>query len=250
MIDRVLVLAAGHSTRIAALAGGTPKPLLEIAGKSIIGRTLEWLAGSGVRHAWVNLHYRADDIREVLGTGRCFGVSLAYSYEPTILGTAGAWKRVAARWSGTSLVVYGDNLLRFDLARFLAAHEGARRAHGVLATLALFDPGRHPHTGIAGGRVRLDERGIVAGFVEGPVPRSEPIPSFVNAGAYLLEPGVLDHIGDGAQDFGRDVFPSLVTAGRLAGYIFEPAGYCLGLDTPECFTTARELMRTGQVTLA
>lgn len=242
MIPHVLILAAGRSTRITPVSGGTPKPLLPVAGKPIVAHTLEWLAGSGVRSAWMNLHYQAEAIRQALGDGTRFGVALCYSHEPEILGTAGAWKQLIAHWTATSLVIYGDNLMRFDLAAFLAAH----RRSGAPATVALFDPARHRNTGIAGGRVRLEGDGKIRQFVEG----GEAASGLVNAGAYLLEPVVGEAIGPGFQDFARDVFPGMAGAGRLAGHRLENGAFCLGLDTPESFRRAEELVHAETVRLS
>jgi len=242
VISRVLILAAGKSTRITPLSGGTPKPLLPVAGKPIVGHTLEWLAGYGIPSAWMNLHYQPDVIRQALGDGAAFGLKLSYSYESEILGTAGAWKQLLAQWTVTSLVVYGDNLMRFDLAAFLAAH----RASLAPATVALFDPARHCNTGIAGGRVTLGSDGKIRAFVEG----ADAGQGLVNTGAYLLEPEVGEVIGPGFQDFARDVFPGMARAGRLAGHRLEDGAFCLGLDTPESFRRAEELVHAEAVRLS
>jgi NDP-sugar pyrophosphorylase family protein len=240
-----LVLAAGKSTRIASLSGGRPKPLLEVAGKPIVAWNLEWLARHDVTDVWVNLHYRPEEIRDTLGDGSAHGVRIRYSLEETILGTAGAWRHLGREWNGTSLVVYGDNLLRFDLQALIDTHR--RRA---LATIALFDPDVHANTRIAGGRVTLGTEGQVSGFVEGNVSDSDSSARYVNAGVYALEPGLLDRIPSGFQDFGRDVFAALVETGELAGHVIEPSGYCLGLDTPDSFHIAESLISTRQVALA
>lgn len=239
-----LVLAAGKSTRIAPLAGDRPKPLLELGGKRLIEWNLEWLAAHGVDAVWVNLHHRPESIRAALGNGGAYGVSIRYSHEPELLGTAGAWREVARTHAGTWLVVYGDNVTRFDLWALLEAH-GAR---GAVATIALFDPVRHRNTGIAGGHVALGDGGRVAEFREGEPPRPGRR-EFVNAGVYLLEPTVLEFIGGGAQDFGRDVFPRLVATGGVYGHVMEDAGFCLGVDTPESFEAARGLVEEGAVVL-
>jgi NDP-sugar pyrophosphorylase family protein len=244
MIQDVLVLAAGNSTRISDIAHGLPKPLLAVAGRAVLDRNLEWLATEGVRRVWINLHYRPAVIREAIGDGSRFGLSIHYTYEPTILGTAGAWKQLEPQWSGTSLVVYGDNLIRFRLAPFLDHH----RASGALASIALFDPTRHVHTGIAGGRVELDDGSWVVNFVEG---TSAPPGhrNYVNAGAYLLEPAVGQFVPAGFQDFGKDVFPNHTGARRLLGHVFEDRGYCLGLDTPASFAVAHDIVHSARVVL-
>jgi len=244
MIDGVLVLAAGKSTRIAGVARGLPKPLLPIQGTPILGRNLQWLAESGIRSVWINLHHEPELIREAVGDGSRWGLALRYSHEPTLLGTAGAWKWLEAHWTATSLVVYGDNLLRFDLERFLATH----RSNGALATIAVFDPVRHANTGMAGGYVEMDERGRVMQFVEGSRPAGDA-PMYVNAGAYLLEPELREGIGSGFQDFGKDVLPALAATGRLCGYLLEPDGYCLGVDTPESLRVAQALVDEARIVL-
>jgi NDP-sugar pyrophosphorylase family protein len=69
----------------------------------------------------------------------------------------------------------------------------------------------------------------------------------VNAGVYLAEPSILDLIPDDRpSDFGRDVFPAMLAAGRpLAGHVMEAEGICLGLDTPECFARGQALLAEG-----
>ncbi len=240
MTPPTVVLAAGKSTRIASVTQGRPKPLLTIAGKSVIEHTLEWLASSGVHDVWINLHHRPDEIRDALGDGSAHDVRLHYSHEEIILGTAGGWKNIAREWKHSSLVVYGDNLMRFDLARLLSAHRASRR----IATVALFDPRRHTNTRIAGGLVQMDASNRVVAFVEGGTGDGT---SYVNAGAYVLEPEVLTFVGEGIQDFARDVFPALVATDQLGGYVFEDDGYCLGLDTPASLACAEELIATRQV---
>jgi NDP-sugar pyrophosphorylase family protein len=234
---KALVLAAGKSTRIASVSGGLPKPLLTVGGRRVIERTLEWLAASGVREVWINLHHRADDVRNALGDGSSHGVRISYSYEPELLGTAGTFRSLASEWSETTLVVYGDNVISFDLERFAADHRAARSD----VTIALFDQARHANSRIAGGRVVLDSHHAVTSFVEG------GSDGLVNAGAYLLEPSVANVIAPGVQDFGRDILPVLAADGRVRGYVMEAEGFCLGLDTPESFSVAEELIGSGQL---
>ncbi len=239
-----LILAAGKGTRVVPVSGGRPKPLLELHGKRLIEWNLEWLAVHGVRTAWVNLHHRPEEIRAALGDGGRYGLELRYAYEPTLLGTAGAWRNVAWEREGTWLVVYGDNVTRFDLGAFLVAHRG----RGAAATIALFDPGRHRNTGIAGGHVAVDEDARVVEFREGRPTRPERR-EFVNAGVYALEPEARGYVAAGFQDFGRDVFPRLASAGRLFGHVLEDGGFCLGLDTPESYAAAQGLVEEGEVAL-
>jgi NDP-sugar pyrophosphorylase family protein len=207
MVGGALVLAAGKSTRITPVSRGLPKPLLSLGGEPVIGRNLRWLARSGITQVWVNLHYQAETVRECLGDGSAWGLSIRYVHEPEILGTAGAWRNLADHWRGTTLVVYGDNLARFDVASLVRAHGQA----GTVATVALFDPEVHVHTGMAGGKAALNGSGRIRQFVEGgPLPQGTR--AMVNVGAYLLEPALLERIPPGFSDFGRDVLPRMAAS--------------------------------------
>ncbi|MGO9449571.1 MAG: NDP-sugar synthase [Candidatus Binataceae bacterium] len=242
MLTRAVVLAAGKSSRIAAVTHGLPKPLLEVDGVPIISRNLRWLARQGIRQAWINLHYRPQEIRKVVGDGNGLGLHVEYALEEQILGTAGGVRNICRHWDETVLVLYGDNLVSADLH----AMEEIHRSSGAAATLALFDRKYNPHTGMAGGVVDTDAHGWIKGFFEG---EGANRGSLVNVGLYLLEPSVVQHIPPGRFcDFGRDLFPQLLLEGvQVYGHVI--SGYCLGLDTPESYQRAVEMISKGTVRL-
>ena len=239
---KALVLAAGLGSRIRSVAGDLPKPLMPFAGSPVLAHNLRWLAAGGVREVWINLHYGADQVRTAIGDGARFGLTIHYVHEPELLGTAGALANIAPAVSEAMLVVYGDSLVRCDLGTLARTHAKA----GAEVTVALFDRDRHPHTGIAGGRVRMDGEGRITAFVEG----AGEAAGLVNAGVYALQPSVLDLIPAGRLvDFGRDVFPAMLDQHRaLRGWIMDDEGYCLGLDTPESHAAGLTLLAAGVVT--
>jgi NDP-sugar pyrophosphorylase family protein len=238
---KALLLAAGLGSRIRAIAGDLPKPLMPFAGSPVLAHNLRWLAAGGVREVWINLHYGADQIRAAVGDGGRFGLKIHYAYEPELLGTAGALANIGPAVTEPMLVVYGDSLVRCDLA----ALEQAHRLANAEVTVALFDRDRHPHTGIAGGRVRLDGEDRITAFVEG----AGEAAGLVNAGVYAVEPSVLNLIPTGRPiDFGRDVFPAMLDGRHsLKGWVMGDDAYCLGLDTPESHAAGLKLLEAGVV---
>ncbi len=240
---KALVLAAGLGSRIRTVAGPLPKPLMPFAGAPILAHNLNWLSRSGVGQVWINLHYQPGMIRQAIGDGSAQQLRISYVYEPELLGTAGALANIAKVFDRAMLVVYGDNVVNFDLQDLVERH----KASSAVATLALFDQARHLHTGIAGGRVLIDRTEQVIGFVEGAGGGA----GLVNAGVYVVEPEVLDHIPrNRSVDFGHDVFPAMLQAGRtIRGHVIETAGYCLGLDTPESVAAGLRLLDQGRLPL-
>lgn len=236
-----VVLAAGHGSRIRAVSGDLPKPLLSIEGRSVIERNLGWLARYGVGSVLINLHYEGDRIRAALGDGRHLGVEITYVPEEQLLGTAGTVRHLASRLEAPILVVYGDSLLDFDLHAMRAAHARS----GAVATISLFDRQRHPHSGIAGDTASLASDGRVEQFREGAADAR-----YVNAGVYLVEAAAFDAAPpEASRDFSRELFPALLRSGaHLQGFVFDE-GYCLGLDTPQSLDAARTLVARGRVTL-
>lgn len=60
MPHTAMVLAAGLGTRMRPLTDATAKPLLEVAGRSMIDRLLDNLVVAGVERAVINVHWCAD----------------------------------------------------------------------------------------------------------------------------------------------------------------------------------------------
>jgi NDP-sugar pyrophosphorylase family protein len=229
---KAVILAAGVGSRLRPLTDTCAKPMLPIAGRPLLARTLDWLRASGVDEAALNLHHLPDSVRDGLGDGTAWGMRLRYSYEPELLGSGGALRAIAERFPGwldqTFLLVYGDMLIDVELRELLAFHRASR----ALMTLAL----KRTTSPRTQGMVELGPAGRVEAFVE--KPPSWTAGDVANAGLYLCEPALLDWLPGGVSDFGRDLIPALVTAGapvfgRLVG------GYLLDIGTPAAYEQAQ-----------
>ena len=226
-----MVLAAGEGTRLRPLTLVLPKPLVPVANEPLLARTLRLLADQNVRDVAVNLFHRPQAILDTLGDGRALGLSdLRYSFEETLLGTAGGVRRVGPDFlNETFLVLYGDNLYHFDVAPLVAFHRDKK----AVATIATF----HAANPSACGLVITDENGRVTRFQEKPPP-AEVFTNTANAGVYVLEPVIFDHLppGDFALDWGKDVFPGLLDGGRVFSCPLN--GYLQDTGTPETYRQA------------
>jgi len=224
---KAMLLAAGLGTRLRPWTEDRPKCMVDVAGKPVLQRNLEWLRSQGVVEVVVNLHLHAQVVTGHFGDGRAFGVHIDYSYEPDLMGTAGAIWMARDFFAGSPFwVVYGDNLFDFDLKRVSEVH----LSNQALLTMALF----WRQDVSASGVVQINEAGRVLGFKEKPRPGEIPS-NWVNAGLYLCEPRVMDFIPPGwTCDFGHDILPAMLSAGEpMYGYTLGPGETLYWIDTPE-----------------
>jgi MurNAc alpha-1-phosphate uridylyltransferase len=87
--QKAFILAAGLGTRMRPLTDHVPKPMVEVAGRSLIYHTLDKLVDSGVKDVMVNLHYKPEILQAHLDEYPQQKIKIHTSYEPEILDTAG-----------------------------------------------------------------------------------------------------------------------------------------------------------------
>ena len=227
-----MILAAGEGQRLRPLTDHLPKPMLPLAGQPLLEHTIIHLRNCGITDLAINLYHLPSSVMDYFGDGRHWGINLRYSLEEHLLGSAGGVKRLQPFFDDTFLVYYGDVFTWADLSPMIGFHHRS----GALATMGLYrvpDPWNR-------GIVALDEAQTIVRFVEKPS-RKQAFSDLANAGIYVLEPEVLDHVpSEQVCDFGHDVFPAMLAEGiRLTGYVIEDPVIDIGL--PENYIRAKHL---------
>jgi NDP-sugar pyrophosphorylase family protein len=222
---KAVLLGAGKGTRLAPLTDSIPKILAPLGNRPLLDHQLDYLAANGVSEVAVNVHHHADQLLAALERHTPPPATRA-SYEPELLGTAGALLPLRDFLTEPFLVVYGDVVTDADLGALMARH---RELDGI-ATLAYY---RSDDT--AGkGLLELAPDGRVTAFVEKP---SDARTGCVNAGLYALDPAILDLVGPAPSDFGHDVWPRALAAGhRLYGH--ELSAYLRDVGSPDALAAA------------
>ena len=219
-----VLLAAGLGPRLGPLTEHTPKCMVEVGGRPVLERNIDWLAAGGVHDLAVNLHHRADVVTGYFGDGSTYGVTIHWSHEAELLGTAGTLASLR-QWIGSEhfLVVYADNLIGCDLHALVASHLAGMPA----ATVALFEREDVSASGVA--ELTHDDR--IVRFIEKPRP-GETDSRWVSAGLLVLGPSALA-LAPERGDIGHHLLPALLDAGeRVSAYRLGPDERLFWIDTP------------------
>ena len=131
-----MILAAGLGTRLRPLTDTTPKPLVQLGGRTLLARIAARLRGAGARRLAVNAHHLPQRIAAA-AHGLAGFDEIRVFIEPVILGTAGgiANAREFFRDEPHVLLHNGDVEADTDLGALVADH----LATGAAATLLLAD---------------------------------------------------------------------------------------------------------------
>jgi len=236
---KAMVLCAGLGTRLGDLTREIPKPMLLLGGRPMLGFILGNLKRHGFDEIIINLHFKSELIRDHFGDGTTGGISITYSHESQLLGTAGGVKKMENffRDAPEFLVHYGDVVTDQDFTAMLQFH----RERGALATLLLHQRAKSNSV------VTLDAEGRIVGFLERPTDeaRHGHASRWVNSGVCICAPEILDHIpAETPCDLPRDVFPKLAGTRRLFG--FPLSGYRCAVDSPKRLAEARAALAEGR----
>jgi len=207
---KALLLAAGLGARLRPITDTVPKCLVPIHGRPLLGCWFDLLFREGVERALVNTHYHAEAVEAFVARSP-WSERIDVVYEPTLLGTGGTVLRNRA-WFGRKafMVVHADNLSRFPVREFIAAHR--QRPAVAAMTMMTFDTDTPQNCGI----VELDSRGLVQRFHEKVL---NPPGTRANAAVYIFEGEVVDYLaglGREVVDLSTDVIPAFL--GRIFTY--------------------------------
>ena len=224
---QALILAGGLGTRLRSVIADKPKPMADVAGRPFLEYQIDWLRRHGITRIVLCVGYRAEQIQAYFQDGTRWQVDIAYAVEREPLGTAGAIKNAQTLIQGAFLALNGDTFVDLDLDGLLEFHraqtEQDDKALGTLGLVYADDTGAY-------GAIELDESQRIVRFRE---KTGRTGAGLINAGFYLLEPGILDFIPAGQKvSIEEKTFPLVLEKGwHLYGYPTQ--GYFVDIGTPE-----------------
>jgi MurNAc alpha-1-phosphate uridylyltransferase len=228
MPKSAIVLAAGLGTRMRPYNGHIPKPLVAVAGKSLIDYGLDRLADAGVERAVVNVHHLADAVEQHLGSRRQPRIVIS-DERAELLGTGGGIAKALPQLGDAPFFLINSDTFWLDGVKPNFARLAENFDAASMDALLLLAPtagsigysGRGDYMMLADSRLR--RRG-----------EQEVVP-FIYAGAAILSPALFAGAPAGAFALTR-LFDRAGASGRLFGLRLE--GVWMHVGTPDAVTAA------------
>jgi N-acetyl-alpha-D-muramate 1-phosphate uridylyltransferase len=224
-----MVLAAGLGLRMRPITDRLPKPLVPLAGRTLLDHAIDRLEAAGVARIVVNAHYKAELVAAHVAARR--SPSIALLREETLLDTGGAVLNALPQLGEVFYVVNSDS---FWL-------DGTQSALRRLARA--FDPERHD-------AVLLMQRTATAlgydgfgDFIVDPVGRvrrrrEREVAPHLFAGVQLLSKRLFAGAAPGAFSL-NPLYDRAIAAGRLAALVHDGEWYHIGTPLGLALAEAR-----------
>lgn len=226
-----IILAGGFGTRLRPLTFTRAKSLLPIMNKPMIGYLMEMMPDE-VDTVIIAANYRKDQLERYFND-HDYGKKIIINDEPKPLGTGGATKFAEEHLTGPFFVLNSDIICSLDLNEMMRFH----RKKKALATISLWPVEHVSEFGV----VDIKQNSNIIGFVEKPKPEDAPS-DLINAGAYLLDPMVLDYIETGRLvSMEKEIFPQIIRdTGKFYGYRFE--GYWIDVGRITSYLDVHQML--------
>jgi MurNAc alpha-1-phosphate uridylyltransferase len=227
-----MVLAAGLGLRMRPLTDATPKPLIEIGGRTLLDRALDRCADAGIETVVVNTHHLAERIERHLADRTRSGHAAprtVLAHEPELLETGGGVANSLPRLVPGPFFVVNSDALWLDgaedtLKRMAAAWDETR-----MDALLLLKP--------TGGVIGYDGAGDFERDPDGRLARRAPgrPGAYVYIGLQLLSERLFE--GVKVERFSLNVlYDRAIARVRLYGLVHDGAAFHVG--TPESIPLA------------
>ncbi|WP_019833079.1 nucleotidyltransferase family protein [Sphingomonas sp. PR090111-T3T-6A] len=234
--ETAMLLAAGLGKRMRPLTATRPKPLVEVAGRSLLDHALDRVRAGGVRRAVVNVHYLADALEAHLHR-QSDGLDILVSDERAELLETGGGVVHALPLLGDQpfYVINTDNLWvdgPVDTLRLLARSWDDERMDALLLVVALARATAHGGQG--------DFHMDAAGHLRRREPRR--IAPFVYTGIQLVSPRLFRDAPEGPFSM-NILWDRAMREDRVYGVVHQ--GLWCDVGTPAAIAVAEDMLRRG-----
>ncbi|MHC5306258.1 nucleotidyltransferase family protein [Bartonella sp. LJL80] len=230
-IQKAMVLAAGLGTRMRPLTLKTPKPLVKIAGRTLLDRTLDQLQKAGIDEAVVNVHHLGSQIEDYLEARKSPHIIISNERAELLDSAGGVVKALPHLGSHPFFILNADTFWVDHGAATLAAM--ARHFDDDKMDMLLLTVRRDQAAGPERGDFLVGEDGKLS---RAPENMQEAV---IYGGAILVRPAIFAAAPVTPHSLNH-YFDQSIEKGRLFGFPLEGNWYTVG--TVDMIATVEELL--------
>ena len=225
-----MVLAAGLGTRMRPITNTLPKPLVEVAGQTLLDYALDALSRANINRAIINVHYLADQIEDHLQRRDLPKVEIS-DERALLLDSGGGVKRaLSGEPDGTVVILNADSFWvdedKPNISRLLDRWDPTRMDKLLLLARPFQATG---YDGV--GDFFMDDEGALTRR------GSSPSAPYVYAGAIVTKVSSLMAVPEDVFSLNR-LFDQSIASNRLYGCPLD--GLWLHVGTPESIDEAEQ----------
>lgn len=227
-----MVLAAGLGTRMQPVTATLPKPLIRIAGRSLLDRALDRLAQAGIKRAVVNVHYLPELVEQHLE--HIEGIEIVISDERAqLLETGGGTKKALKQLGEGPFFVVNTDAMWLEGPTSNLKRMMERWNPDEMDILLLLANSAHSIGHEGEGDFTMTSEGRLTR-------RSERVMSpFIYSGVGLIKPELFTNTPEGPFSL-NVLFDRAIETGRLFGLRLD--GEWLHVGTPDAILAAEEFV--------
>ena len=201
---KVVILAGGKGTRISEYTKTIPKPMIEIAGKPIIHRIIDYYIKYGHKEFYIALGYKGKVIKDYFKK-RKFSKEIKIHTIDTGVNTmtGGRLKRLKKYLSKTFLMTYGDGLSDINLRKLINLHYKKKK---LITLTAVRPPARF-------GAIKI--KGITVKYFK---EKSSLDEGWINGGFFVVEPEIFKYIKNDKSYLERSPMESIAKQSKLIAH--------------------------------
>eukprot|EP00375_Theileria_parva_P002527 XP_765205.1 GDP-mannose pyrophosphorylase [Theileria parva strain Muguga] len=228
-----VILAGGHGTRIRPLTLSVPKPLVEFCNCPVIEHQIKACKNAGFDHIIIAVTEYHNIIEPIKQLAEKYAIRIDFSVESTPLGTAGplrlAKELICSDDDSDDFVVFNSDIIcNYPLKELLESH----RKNSAKVTILVTTVENSSEFGV----ILHDENGLIKSFLEKP---KNSTSNTINAGVYVLNKEVLDHIPLKNYSIEKQFFPKYLKYN--SSYIYKLDGFWSDIGKPTGYLNGQHL---------
>lgn len=236
---KAFILSAGFGTRLLPITKKIPKVMIKIGGKSVLEHLIILCKKHKIEEIVINLHHLPEKIKDYFKDGSKWGVKIFYSFEPKIMGSAGALKKTKHNLKDDDFfVLNGDVMTDLNLSEMWKFHK-EKKGIGTF----LIHKSTHPYDSSI---LEVDQNWQIINFNK----KVKPGKKYLNlskSGTHIFKPEILAYIPENQPySLEDELIPRLMVL-KLPLYGYYSEDYSHDMGTLQRLKKVREDFRNGKI---